>query len=128
AEFYRGLHELQDARAPHAVGGVYRALCNGRLLRLLGKGDAEAAQAPAEPVAVAAQPIAAEPPVAAPEPPATDDEVKPGRVLVNKERGGKERCRCTLRDDGQVEYNGKFYRSLSAAGLQAMRDLGLKSP
>ena len=127
-EFYRDFHELQNARVPHAVGGVYRALCNGRLLRLLGKGDAEPAQAPAEPVAVAAQPVAAEPPIAAPEPPATDAEIKPGKVLVNKDRGGKERCRCTLRDDGQVDYNGKVYKSLSAAGLQAMRDLGLKSP
>lgn len=129
-EFYRDFHEMQSARVPLAVGGVYRSLCNGKLLRLLGKAGAdEAEQAPAETVAVAARTVAPEPRGAAQEPrAAANDAHASGKVLVNKDRAGNERCRCTLRNDGQVEYGGKVYRSLSAAGLQAQRDIGLKSP
>lgn len=47
-----------------------------------------------------------------------------GTVLVKKDRAGTERARCTMVDGG-VEYGGEKYKSLSAAGLKAMSDLGL---
>ena len=120
-EFYRDFHELQCARVPNAVGTVYRALCNGKLLRLLGKVDVEPEQAQA-----AAQAIPAA------EQPAPDSNAPKGGAdgteIIKRDRNGKERCRCRLTDDGRVQYNGETYKSLSAAGLQAMRDLGLQSP
>lgn len=47
-----------------------------------------------------------------------------GTVLVKKDRAGAERARCAVVEGG-IEYDGEVYKSLSAAGLKAMADLGL---
>lgn len=49
-----------------------------------------------------------------------------GTVLVKKDRAGAERARCTITEAG-VEYAGATYKTISAAGLKAMADLGLKA-
>lgn len=49
----------------------------------------------------------------------------PGTVLVKRNKAAEERCRCTVTAEG-VEYAGKLYSSLSAAGSAAATDLGLK--
>ncbi|MDE3097246.1 MAG: DUF2924 domain-containing protein [Chloroflexota bacterium] len=50
----------------------------------------------------------------------------PGTVLTKTDRTGAERVRCTVIETG-VEYAGETYKTLSAAGLKAMADLGLKA-
>jgi len=47
-----------------------------------------------------------------------------GSVIIKKDRQGNERARCTIVEGG-VEYKGTTYKSLSGAGLQASKDLGL---
>ena len=49
-----------------------------------------------------------------------------GTVLVKTGRDGSERVRCTILED-RVEYAGTTYKTLSAAGLKAMGDLGLSA-
>jgi hypothetical protein len=48
-----------------------------------------------------------------------------GTVIIKRDRTGAERCRATILEGGKVEYAGKEYKTISAAGLAAMADLGL---
>jgi hypothetical protein len=49
-----------------------------------------------------------------------------GTVIKKVDRYGDVRCECTITQGG-VEYNGKVYRSISAAAMAAARDLGLEN-
>jgi len=49
---------------------------------------------------------------------------EPGTVIQKRDRQGNMRCECTVEADG-VRYNGKLYRSLSAAAMAAAKDLSL---
>ena len=56
-----------------------------------------------------------------------DERLPPaGATVVKTDRHGAERCRCKVVADG-FEYDGKTYKSLSAAGLAAMAALGMTS-
>jgi len=48
-----------------------------------------------------------------------------GTVLTKRDRHGNVRCEATVEAEG-VRYNGKLYRSLSAAAMAAAKDLGLR--
>lgn len=47
----------------------------------------------------------------------------PGTVIRKLDRQGNARCECVVEDEG-IRYNGRLYRSLSAAALVATKDLG----
>lgn len=48
----------------------------------------------------------------------------PGTVIEKRDRSGNVRCKCTVGDDG-IRYDGKVYKSLSAAAMAAAKDLGI---
>ena len=50
----------------------------------------------------------------------------PGSVLSRTDRHGTVRCQATVLEDG-INYDGKFFKSVSAAAKAAADDLGLKN-
>jgi hypothetical protein len=48
----------------------------------------------------------------------------PGTVIEKRDHSGNVRCKCTVGDDG-IRYEGKVYKSLSAAAMAAAKDLGI---
>jgi len=60
-------------------------------------------------------------------PPAPDPRLPaPGTLLQKRDRHGAVRCECTV-EEGGIRYAGKVYRSLSAAAMAAVKDLGLNN-
>jgi hypothetical protein len=48
----------------------------------------------------------------------------PGTVIEKRDRQGSVRCKCAVEEDG-IRYEGKLYKSLSAAAMAAAKDLDL---
>lgn len=65
------------------------------------------------------------PPTASPRERVRDPRLPPpGTVIEKRDRAGNVRCKCTVETDG-IRYEGKVYRSLSAAAMAAAKDLGI---
>lgn len=47
-----------------------------------------------------------------------------GTVIEKRDRAGNVRCKCTVEEAG-IHYEGKVYKSLSAAATAAAKDLGI---